>query len=533
MKINIPITNRNKDLLWIALVAALTLILSSIPNWAGYAAETRDLSYKGAFFDPQDYAVHMSMLRAGMQGDWAYQFRFTTEPHQGAYTRLFYILLGQANRIFKLEPAALFEIARWLFGYLALFAVYALIKRVFKGILSQRVAFLLAVFGSGLGWLQLLLGWVPGPITPIDFWLIDAYVFFGIALFPHFSFVTAALCLVFLLYLDYLKTGGWTRIAGIAAIAILTQFVNPIAFVLVDLALAAVTLTIWIQNRKIDWRHVFALGLIAIAQLPLLVYNFNLLINDPIWSQFTRQNETLSPPFVYYLWGFGLLWPLALIGLLSAIRQRNPALLGAAAWIVTGLALAYAPFAIQRRFLHGLTIPLALLSTEGLNQVAQFLFERFPVIKRRTANAAILLVFIVSLSSVYLSLGRSLFLASHPAGFFYPAALDPALAWLDKNAAPGDFVLSAAPSGLLIAQKTDLRVYLGHEMETLDYPAKLDQVESFFRGNEEPGWLETSGVRWILFGPYERDEFGVSDLSLENMEIVYHSENVVIYRVGP
>lgn len=522
---------KRQDLFWIAIVATLTLVLSSVPNWVGYAAETSELSYKGAFFDPQDYSVHISMLRAGMQGEWAYQFRFTTEPHGMAYTRLFYILLGQANRLLKLEPATVFEIARWLFGYLSLFAAYALTKRVFKESLSQRVAFLLAVFGSGLGWLQLLFGWIPDPITPIDFWLIDAYVFFGVALFPHFSFVTAMLCLVFLLYLDYLETGGWTRIVGIAAVAILTQFVNPIAFVLVDLALAAATLMVWIQNRKIDWRHVFALGLIAIAQLPLLVYNFDLLINDPFWSQFTRQNETLSPPPVYYLWGFGLLWPLALIGLLSAGRQRNPALFGAAAWIVTGLVLAYAPLAIQRRFLHGITIPLALLSTEGMEHIFHSLAKKSRFIARRTISLAIIAILLISLSSLYLSLGRSLFRKSHPAEFFYPAALDPALAWLEKNAVPGDFVLSSATSGLLIAQKTDLRVYIGHEMETLEYPSKSQRVEAFYQGQAEDNWLSTIPVRWVLYGPYEQKLSADNQLSFSNLKIVYQFEGIAIYKV--
>ncbi|MFL7868828.1 MAG: hypothetical protein AB8I58_08375, partial [Anaerolineales bacterium] len=327
--------HNRKDILWIAVVATLILLYSTIPNWVGYRAQTEELAYKGIFFDPQDYAVHLSMMQAGMQGNWAYQFRYTTEEHQRAYTRLFYLVLGQINRLFQLDPATLFDIARWLFGYLALFAIYALTKRVFKKTLWQRVAFLLAVFGSGLGWLQLIFGWVPGPITPIDFWLIDAYVFFGIAMFPHFAFVTAALCLVFLLYLDYLEKGSWARITAIAVIAILTQFVNPIAFVLVDVALAIATITIWFQKRKIDWGQFSALGVIAVAQLPLLVYNFNLLNNDPMWSQFTHQNETLSPPLVYYLWGFGLLWLFALIGLVPAIRQRSPALLGAAAWILT------------------------------------------------------------------------------------------------------------------------------------------------------------------------------------------------------
>ena len=526
-----PRSNRN-DILWIAIIATLALAFSSIPNWVGYSAQNGRLAYKGIFFDAQDYAVHLSMLRAGMQGDWTYHFRFTSEPHQGAYTRLFYIALGQANRALELDPALLFEVARWLFGYAALFAIYALTKRVFQESLWQRAAFLLAVFGSGLGWLQLLFGWMPGPITPIDFWLIDAYVFFGTALFPHFSFVTAALCLVFLLYLDFLDKGRWTRVAGIAVIAIFTQFVNPIAFVLVDLALAAATLTVWIRAGKINRQHVLALGVIAVAQLPLLVYNFTLLNNDPVWSQFTRQNETLSPPPVYYLWGFGLLWPLALVGLMDAVHQRRPALLGAAIWIVTGLALAYSPFAIQRRFLHGVTIPLALLAAQGMMQVVQSLSRKYPAVARRAASLAIVAVFLVSLSSVYLSLGRSMFLLTHPKEFFYPAALDPALAWLDDNVAPDDFVLSAIPSGQLIAQKTNLRVYLGHPMETLDFEAKSRLVKDYYQGKSNPAWLETTAVRWVLYGPYERALTGGADFPAAELEIAYRSAEVVIYRVG-
>jgi len=46
------------------------MVFSSIPNWVGYSAGTVNLAYKSVFFDPQDYSVHMSMIRAGMQGDW-------------------------------------------------------------------------------------------------------------------------------------------------------------------------------------------------------------------------------------------------------------------------------------------------------------------------------------------------------------------------------------------------------------------------------------------------------------------------------
>jgi hypothetical protein len=523
--------HNRKDFIWIAVVGTIILAISTIPNWVGYNAQTEELVYKGIFFDPQDYAVHLSMMRAGMQGDWAYQFRYTTESHQKAYIRLFYVALGQLNRLLQIDPASLFVLARWFFGYTALFTIYALTKRFFDKILWQRVAFLLAVFGSGLGWMQLIFGWIPGPITPIDFWLIDAYVFFGIALFPHFAFVTSALCAVLLLYLDYLEKGGWMRIAGSVVIAILTQFVNPIAFVLVDLALATTTLSTWIQKRKIDWQQFTALGVIGLAQLPLLIYNFNLLSNDPIWSQFTLQNETLSPPAIYYLWGFGLLWIFALVGFVSAIRQRNPAQFGAVAWIVTGLLLAYAPFAIQRRFLHGVTIPLAFLSTRGLMLGIQFLSQKSPFFARRTMSVIILAVFLMSLSSIYLILGRSLFLQNRPDKFFYPASLNPALTWLDENASPNDFVLSTVSSGELIAQKTDLRVYIGHPMETLNFAAKSRSVADFFQSQTDPDWLDGTKVTWVLYGPYERSVTNGTKFDDTGLTLVYNSEDVKIYRV--
>jgi len=521
-----------KERTWLAVATLLILIFSSIPNWVGYAAETETLSYKGIFFDPQDYAVHMSMIRAGMQGNWAYQFRFTTEPHTAATTRLFYIALGQINRPLQLDPAILFEAARWLFGALALFALYALAERVFDDARWRKVAFLLAVLGSGLGWLQLITGWVAGPITPIDFWLIDAYFFFGLALFPHFSFVTALLCLAFAFYLDFLRTANWTRIAWIGALSILVQFVNPIAFALADVTFAVATLVTWTRERKAQWTHIAALGALALIQLPLLIYNFTLLNSDPTWSQFTRHNQTLSPPPVYYLWGFGLLWLFALIGTISAFRQRKQALLASAAWVVIGFLLAYAPFYIQRRFLHAVTIPLALLGTQGLMTLSGLATRKSHLFSRRVRSLTLLTVFLLSISSVYLGLGRSLYLRGHPEEYFYPASLDNALAWLQENAASNDFVLSAAPSGLLIAQKTGLRVYIGHEMETLDYTSKSQWVSDFYQGHANPDWLTTTGVNWVLYGPYEQSLSQGNEITFPGLEVVYQSRGITISRVA-
>ncbi|HSO12190.1 MAG TPA: hypothetical protein VLT51_07430, partial [Anaerolineales bacterium] len=115
-----------KELLWVFIASTLILVWGSIPTWAGYRAETQELRFRGLYFDSQDYAVHISMMEAGKEGETAYQFRFTTETHNPVYLRLFYIALGHISRVFNLPTETTFQLARWILGYFALFTLYKL-----------------------------------------------------------------------------------------------------------------------------------------------------------------------------------------------------------------------------------------------------------------------------------------------------------------------------------------------------------------------------------------------------------------------
>src|SRR5512132_358948 len=142
---------QRKDLLWILVVSLLILGWSSIPTWMGYRAETESLRFRGLYYDSQDYSVHIAMMEAGAHGDWAYQFRFTTESHDPAYVRLFYVDLGHLSKWIGFTPEITYELARWVFGLAALFALYRLMQFVFPDLYWARVGFLIAALGSGLG----------------------------------------------------------------------------------------------------------------------------------------------------------------------------------------------------------------------------------------------------------------------------------------------------------------------------------------------------------------------------------------------
>ena len=522
---NLP---NQKESLWVLIVSVFILAWGSVPTWAGYQAETETLRFRGIYFDSQDYAAHIAMMEAGAHGDWAYQFRFTTESFRPAFVRIFYIVLGHFSRLFGTAPETFFHLTRWLLGLLALYTIYGMMRQIFKDMFWARTAFLLGALGSGLGWLQLIFNWIPSQITPIDFWLIDSYVFFSLSLFPHFAFVTAAACLTLSLWLHYLETSSNNNIIMIIVLSILVQFTNPIAFAVVDAAMLGAAIFSWWHHGKINKTHLFALTVIAAAQFPLLAYNAHILGGDPLWRQYTRQHQTLSPSPEYYIWGFALFWLPALWGAFRAFRDRQGYLGAAVFWVFTAFLLAYAPLYTQRRFLQNITIPLSILATQGLIALFETGTAQRSGLKRWRESLVVLYIFLASLSSIQIGLGQSIYLQTHPEGFFYPAKLDEAISWLREHAHYTDSVLASEETSQVLAQKAGARVYGGHEMETLDHTTKKTNMEAFFQGDFPD--LARRPIQWIVYGPIERrlwPDFHPS----EGLELVYYASDVQIYKV--
>ncbi len=517
-----------KEYRWPLVVSLLILALSSAPILAGYAAQTPGQRFIGAFSDRQDYAVYVAMMQYGGQGNWDYEFRFTTEAHIGAYLRTFYVVLGRLTGWTGLSPSLIFQAARLFFGLLACLAIYHLMTRVFTAIAQRRLAFVLAIMGAGLGWLQVPLHLVPNPgISPIDFWLIDAYVFFDIAVFPHFAAVIAALALSISIFLDHQQNPRWRNIALIAGCALFVQIVNPIAFILADCAMiGAFAFSCW-HNRRFDWASAFALGLLAVIQIPILAYSLALLTQDPVWAEYNRQNVTSSPPPIYYLLGFGLLWPFAVIGAVRALRKPDASVGWAVVWVLFALGMAYFPIAIQRRFLLAIGIPLTALAIPVIVAFSEWLHRRLHLSK---LTGAIVIVAFTTLTPLLMVSAYSADMAKRPADMFEPAALVQAADWLNKIGTSEQVVLAAEPTAQLIAIRTHLRLYFGHVMETLYYAEKAQAVENFYRGKQPAGWLKTQGIDWVIFGPHEK-LWGQHAPDSPNLQIAFQNELVTIYRV--
>ena len=109
-----------------------------------------------------------------------------------------------------------------------------------------------------------------------------------------------------------------------------------------------------------------------------------------------------------------------------------------------------------------------------------------------------------------------------------------ALEFLADHGNPGDLVLAAPDTGLLIPAYTGQRVIYGHPFETVNAAEEKTAVESFFRGGlsaEGVNWAGERTVRWIFWGPREQ-AYRPAPLDLpEGITLVYENQDVKIFSI--
>ena len=91
-------------------------------------------------------------------------------------------------------------------------------------------------------------------------------------------------------------------------------------------------------------------------------------------------------------------------------------------------------------------------------------------------------------------------------------------------------MLASEQTAQIVAQKTDLRVYFGHEMETLNFDAKQEDVKSFYENHKPSDWITNTSVKWIVYGPLEQD-INSNFSPTQNLELVYDNQGVKIFAV--
>jgi hypothetical protein len=537
-----------REILGVIGIASVVVAISSLPYLLGYLSATPDTEFGGFVIDLDDSFSYLAKMQQGIWDGWTYSIPFTPEEHSGAYLYTFYLGLGKLSSLVGLSVTQTYHLARLVCGLSLLVMAYIFASAFLETRDKRLVAYLLISFSSGLGWLILLIG---GPsaltgVAPIDFWWIEAYTFLAILTFPHFAAALTLLLLFFLLALRHLETFRLpTLVLGIPTFLALCV-IHPYNAFLVDGVLVAYWLFLFVHRRRLPRREALPILIWAVTPIPLLAYYYRALGSDPVFRSWAAQTVLPSPSMPHLFLGYGIVFLLAIGGLVLVIRHRDEKRMLLVSWAASTMLLTYLPFSFQRKMVEGLHVPLCILATIGLLEYLLPVVLNFSWLKRfavwrgytRTGLRQLLLYSVIMAtfpSSLYLVAEASASTVLGNPLLYYGAKEVEAVDWLKENTERTDTVLASYKIGRFIPAYAGNKVFMGHIIETVQVDQKRQLAETFFQANTTDEFRQTLlseyNIRYVFHGPREEQMGDFQPSRCAYLLPVYRNSQVSIYRV--
>lgn len=535
---------------WVVPIVLGVVLLLQVPYLLGYLTAPADSMYTGLLVNVED-ANYITIIQRGRDGAWQHSLRFTSEPDAPAFLYVFYLALGHLARAANLEATTMWHAARAGMTLLTFLVAYGFVRFFFHDQRARWTAFLLAILGAGFDWLVFPRETLaPTAATPVDLKMADAHLFHAALTFPHYLASITCLMILFWCALRLMnetltRRNFWALLFLGAAANLGVTLVYPFLAILSCSVLGTYVVLRMLCARAWLWRQFFLAAALCLLLVPVVWYYARALVASELLRVWAAQSQTLSPNPLHYLLSFAPFLFFALWGLWRTGLGDNKRLL-LWAWVFCVAVLVYAPLGAQRRFLQGVQIPLAILATYGLFEVALPRVRQtrwFQALARRPRYSAdglarlliVLIILLTSLSSAYQWLSAvSLTTLLQPYPMFRPRSEVAAMDWLRVHAQNEDVILSAYLTGSYLPYRSGARVYLGHYYETIHFEQKQAAVEKFFSAvtTEEMRveFLRVNGIDYLFYGSAERALGGFDPAKFGAFEPVYADAAIEIYK---
>lgn len=520
----------------------LMLLLIMLPYFAAWITTPPAHQFMGSIINAYDTSVYLSAMRQGQEGAWLFQYTFSAEPISPAFIYFPYIATGHLLRLLDVSVMMGFYSLYLIGSVLVMFSLLHWVRVIFpRQRRMQLTVWLLIVFGSGLGWLMLVLFQLPIGALP-DLTLPEWSLFLTMSSAPHFSFGLAAQILFFASVVQMMrgKNGRFYVIIPIITAFLLGLF-YAFNLLVISITLAVYVLIRTVQARRVLWADWINSFLIAIPVLPLLYYYGVWVQQDATWKLIQSTNNVIAPPSpLFVVVALGLLAPLAFIGSIRLVKEHRDLL--PLIWGVVTLALIYAPVPYSGRFLMGLAVPVGTLAGFGLETAVLPALSRkkiYTIIQKYsptpydTIRRLILILTIPSgIMSVAILFQFGVTQPDYP--LYLPEADVEAALWFSENSNADSLIMSGHAMGNYLPRVSNSHVFIGQLFLTVDYDEKLEQSTLFWQADSSPAWreelIQTWDISYIYYGTMEKKITDGHDLSLPG-HVVYDKDGVLIFDV--
>ncbi len=435
--------------------------------------------FGGFLINPIDGHSYLAKMQQGFRGEWKFVLPYSAEAGNGAYLFIFYLGLGHLGRIMGLPLLVVFHAFRIMGAILLLGALYLLADKIFIEKRLRNLAFSIPVLGSGLGWVAIFAG-----MFTSDFWVAEAYPFLSMYTNPHFSIGLALMVLA-------LMPDRKPSIAKELALGLALGIIQPFAVVIVVIVKAGKYLLDLFEGVETDReaRIIFNTGSLlplfafALGGGLILIYQYWIIISDPVLSLWNSQNITVSPELIDLVISLSPVLFLAGAGAKTAWQQKNGRIL--VIWALASLALVFVPWNLQRRFLTGIYVPLAVLAVYGLIEL-----DRKSRLSLRT-GVVLLFVLVIPTNIIILASGIQA-AAKTDQKIYHEGDIYSGLNWISENTDPDVLILANEEVGLLIPSITGRRVMYGHPFETVNAEKEREYLRELIFNIQEDQFYETA-----------------------------------------
>lgn len=542
-----------RDVWFVTIVSLTLLVFSSIPFVAGYLLARPDRQFMGLVYNVHDYAQYMSWARESRDG-FLVENKLTSEPGPASFFNLYWWSLGRATRLFGLTFIQADQAFRVIAGVAFVLVTWWFCGLAIADRTGRRVAFVLACFASGFGWLLVALKPFVGELrAPLLVHNSLGNTFFSLMFTPHHILAAANVAASLGLVLQGYRRGCGRRMALAGLLALVLGLYHTYDLVLVYAVVGAFGSLMLLRDGLRPRR---LLGFVAfyLISAPAPLFWVWLTVAHPEWRAVLDQFRNLgvfTPDPLGLLVLIGPTLALALVTYRGVVplRQRRDDELLLAAWLGVTLLVIYLPVNFQIMMLNGLQICLAILATRALidhvvpwvEQAPQLFGLRIPerVSRARCSVRAIaltLLVLAVLPTNIYLLTWRILDLNRNEYPYYLRRSDVSALEWLQQHASATDVVLSSLEVGHFVAGSTGAHAFLAHGANTLNFFEKRTLVARFYgdgmSDTERSRLLERHGVTFVIQGPAEMRGRDGTDMARLLGSPEYIDGETRIWRVG-